>query len=133
MVLRGIHEKDDICQTDYTVYSKLRIFPYSEVIYRSITFKLTKDKQRLKKSYQLLSVMYFFFHFLCSSVPDNKCHIEEWCVLVRLNPANGEDWSVKRLLNPLFKNQHSLFLVSPLFQRIPLQTPGQNQENGRRT
>ena len=43
MVLRGIHEKVDICQTDYTVYSKLRIFLYSEVIYRSITFKLTKD------------------------------------------------------------------------------------------
>ena len=29
MVLRGIHGKVDICQTDHSIPSKLRIFPYS--------------------------------------------------------------------------------------------------------
>ena len=42
MVLRGIHRKVDICQTDY-VSSKLEFFPYSEVIINGgSTFKLTK-------------------------------------------------------------------------------------------
>ena len=43
MVLRGMHGNIDICQTDYSIHSKLRIFPYSEVIHGSITFRLTKD------------------------------------------------------------------------------------------
>ena len=43
VVLRGIHGKVDICQNDYSIHSKLRIFPYSEVIHGSTTFKLTKD------------------------------------------------------------------------------------------
>ena len=45
MVLRGIHGKDmcqDICQTDYSIHSKVRIFLYSEVILGSTTFKLMK-------------------------------------------------------------------------------------------
>ena len=48
MVLRGIHRKVDICQTDPCIHSELRILPYSEVIHGSTTFKLTKDLQRLK-------------------------------------------------------------------------------------
>ena len=31
-----------ICQTDNSNYSKLRIFPYFEVLHGSTTFKLTK-------------------------------------------------------------------------------------------
>ena len=42
VVLRGIHGKVDICQTDYSIHSKQRIFPYSNVIHGSTTFKLTK-------------------------------------------------------------------------------------------
>ena len=43
VVIRRIHGKVDICQTDYSSDSKLRTFLYSEVIYGSITFKLMKD------------------------------------------------------------------------------------------
>ena len=42
VVLRGIHRKVDICQTDYSTYSKLRIVPYSEVMHGNTTFKLKK-------------------------------------------------------------------------------------------
>ena len=41
MVLRGTHGKADIWQTDYSIHSKLRIFPYSEVIHGNTTFTLT--------------------------------------------------------------------------------------------
>ena len=43
VVLRGIHGKVDICQTDYIIHSKQRIFPYFIVIHGSTTFKPTKD------------------------------------------------------------------------------------------
>ena len=42
MVLRGIHDKIDICQTDHSIHSKLRIFSYSEIFHGNTTFKLTK-------------------------------------------------------------------------------------------
>ena len=42
VVLRGIHKKVDICQNDYSIRSKLRIFLHFEVIHGSTTFKLTK-------------------------------------------------------------------------------------------
>ena len=42
MVLRGVHGKVDIYHTDYSNHSKQRIFPYSNVILGSTTFKLTK-------------------------------------------------------------------------------------------
>ena len=32
VILRGIHRKVDICQTDYSIHSKLRILLYSDVI-----------------------------------------------------------------------------------------------------
>ena len=40
--MRGILKKVDICQTDYNIHSKLRVFPYSEVMHGNKTFKLTK-------------------------------------------------------------------------------------------
>ena len=43
VVIRRIHRKVDLCQTDYSSDSKLRTFLYSEVIYGIITFKLMKD------------------------------------------------------------------------------------------
>ena len=83
MMLRGIHDKvDSISQTDYSIYSKLIIFPYSEVIYGSTTFKLTKGLQSLEKNDQLFNLMFCsFFHFLCFNVPDSKCHKQKWRVL----------------------------------------------------
>ena len=63
VVLRGIHRKVDICQTYYSIHSKLRIFPCSEVIHGSTTFKPTKGSQRLKKNEQLLNLMFLFLQF----------------------------------------------------------------------
>ena len=60
VVLRGIHRKVDICQTDYSIHSKQRIFPYSNVIHGSTTFKLTEGQQVLKNN-QLLNLMFLFF------------------------------------------------------------------------
>ena len=42
VLLKGMQWKVDICQINYRIHSKLRIFPYSEVIYGSATFKLMK-------------------------------------------------------------------------------------------
>ena len=42
VVLGGMHRNVDICQTDYSIHLKLSILPYSEVIHRGITLKLTK-------------------------------------------------------------------------------------------
>ena len=42
VILKGIDGKVDICQTDYSIHSKLNNFPYSEVIHGSTAFKLTK-------------------------------------------------------------------------------------------
>ena len=41
VVVRGIR-KAGICQADYSIHSKQRIFPYLEVIHGSATFKLMK-------------------------------------------------------------------------------------------
>ena len=56
VVLRGIHGKVDICQTYYSIHSKQRLFPYSNVIHGSTTFKLTKG---LKKNVFVLSFIFF--------------------------------------------------------------------------
>ena len=42
VVLRKIHRKVDIYQTDHSIHSKLRIFPCSDVMHGSTAFKLTK-------------------------------------------------------------------------------------------
>ena len=42
MVIRGVLRKFDIFQNDYSIHSELRIFPYSDIIHGSTTFKLTK-------------------------------------------------------------------------------------------
>ena len=80
VILRGMHKKVDIWQIDYSIHSKLRIFSYSEVIHGNTTFKLTKGQQRLKENDQVFSFSSFFC-FLCSNVPDNKCHKQKWRVL----------------------------------------------------
>ena len=46
VVLRGLHGKVDICQTEYSIHSKLRILPYSEGKYNiQVNVRLTKIKQ----------------------------------------------------------------------------------------
>ena len=77
-----VHVKPDIYQTDYSIYSKLGISPYSEVINGSTTFKPRKGSERLKKNDQLLNLMFCsFFHFLRSNVSENKFHKHKLCVL----------------------------------------------------
>ena len=69
MVLRGIHRKFDIWQTDYGINSKLRIFFYSEVIHESTVLKLRKSQQRFRNNEQLFNLIFFiflsFFTFQC--------------------------------------------------------------------
>ena len=64
-----------------SICSKLRIFPYSEVIHTSKTFKLMKGQQRLKKNNQLLNLIFLFFNFLLFDVSDSMCHKQKWCML----------------------------------------------------
>ena len=64
VILREIHGKVDIYQTDHSIHSKLRIFSYSKVTHGGTTLKLTKGSQRLQKNYELLSLMLLFFQYL---------------------------------------------------------------------
>ena len=68
-----MHGKFDICPTDYSVHSNLKISLYSEVINGSTTFKLMEDQQTLKKNDQLLSLMVLFF----LSFSLFQCHIQK--------------------------------------------------------
>ena len=46
VLLRGIHGKDDICQTDDSIHSKLRISPYCEGKYNiQANERLTKIRE----------------------------------------------------------------------------------------
>ena len=73
VVLRGIQRMVDVCQTDYGIHSKLRIFPCSNVIHGSTTFKLTKGQQSLNKNDRLLNLKLMILFFLSfSSFQCNK-------------------------------------------------------------
>ena len=56
VVLRGIHQKIDICQM--YICSKLRIFPYSELTHVSTKFKLKKRQATIE-----FNVFVFRFSF----------------------------------------------------------------------
>ena len=62
----------DMCQTDYSIHSKLKIFPLFRSHTWSTTFKLTKGSIWCFRS---------FFLFLHCNVPDNKCCKQKWGVL----------------------------------------------------
>ena len=64
MVLRGIQGKADICQIDYSIHSKLRIFPYPEVIHGSTTFKLTKGLKKVKEKWSTIQFDVFVLSFI---------------------------------------------------------------------
>ena len=74
----------DIFQTDYSIYSRLRIFP----LFLCHTWKyniqangrLAKVKE---KSSTIQSVFFFwsFFHSLHSNASDNKCHKHKRCMV----------------------------------------------------
>ena len=74
VVLRGVHGKVHIYQIDYSIHSKLKIFPYSKAIHGTLTFKLTKGLQRLKKNDQILNLMFLFLFFLSFSL--FQCNIQ---------------------------------------------------------
>ena len=97
MVLRGIQEKVDRFQTDFSIHSKLRIFLYSDVIHE---------------------VFCSFFHCLDSNVSDNKFHKQKCCVLlftrIKLvvpvvvcamgsHASNREDWGLFLRKNHLLR------------------------------
>ena len=49
------------------------MFPFSEVIHESTTFKLTNTEERLNKKNQVLNLTFlFFFYILRSNAQDNK-------------------------------------------------------------
>ena len=85
VVLRWIHGKVDICQTDYSIHSKLNIFPYSEVIHAGTTFRLTKGLQKLKKNDQLLNLLFLFFLSFFSAPMSQAISVingsDAWCFL----------------------------------------------------
>ena len=64
-VLIGIYGKVNISQTDYSICFKLRILPYSGG-------KFNKRLTIWKVSKYLKNLMFLFFHFLCSNVPENR-------------------------------------------------------------
>ena len=69
MVLRWILGKVDICQTDYSIHSKLRIVHYSEAI-----------RESTRKMINYYSTM-INFHFPRADVPDNTYHEQKWRAL----------------------------------------------------
>ena len=99
VVLRGIHKKVDICQTDHSIHSKQRIFSYSLVIYGS-----TQANERLTKVFVVfvLSVISFAPMSQTIGVIDRSSawyslHISNlWCVCWSVcmwsHVSNGEDW-----------------------------------------
>ena len=80
VVLREIHRKGDTCQKHYSIHSKLRIF-----LFWSHTCKYNiQGNERLtkvKEKWWTISFdfFYFFFHFLCSNILDNKCQHQTSC------------------------------------------------------
>ena len=74
IVLRGIQGKVDICQTDYSIHSKQRILPYSNVIHGSIYNIQAKKRLKRVKGKQSTTKLNVFFYFLCFNVPDIKFH-----------------------------------------------------------
>ena len=99
VVLRGIHKKVDICQTDHSIHSKQRIFSYSLVIYGR-----TQANERLTKVFVVfvLSVISFAPMSQTIGVIDRSSvwyslDISNlWCVCWSVcmwsHVSNGEDW-----------------------------------------
>ena len=63
VVLRGMHGKVDICQTDYSIHSKLRTFFYSKIIHGSTTFKVMKGK-KVKEKWSTIKFDHFVFSYI---------------------------------------------------------------------
>ena len=63
MVLRRKDGKADICQLNYSIHSKLRLFPYSEVIHGSTKFKPTKGYKKVKEKLVTIQFVVFVLSF----------------------------------------------------------------------
>ena len=98
VVLRGIHKKVDICQTDHSIHSKQRIFSYSLVKYGS-----TQANEGLTKVFVVfLSAISFAPMSQTIGVIDRSSawyslHIPKawcmcWSVCMWSHVPNGEDW-----------------------------------------
>ena len=86
VVLRGIHGNVEMCQTEYSIPSKLirKLFP----LFWSHTWKynIQVDERSTKVNRSLYNftffLMFLLFHFLHSNVSDkNECHKKKWRVL----------------------------------------------------
>ena len=100
VILRRIQGKADICQTDYSIHSKLRILSYSGGKYN------IQANERLTKIKEIWCFCFFIFfvpmfqtiglintsggcYFLHASNYWCVC----WCVRVRSHASNGKDWT----------------------------------------
>ena len=63
VVLREIHGKVDICQTDYSIHSKKRIFPYSNGSVYNIQVNERLKRVKEKQSTTKLGVFVLSFIF----------------------------------------------------------------------
>ena len=89
VVLRGIHQKIDICQT--YIRSKLRIFPYSGVTHVSATFKLKKRKSTIE--FDIFVLCFIFFVPLSQTIGvinrNDTCQFlhasKQWCMCRRVH------------------------------------------------
>ena len=54
VVLRGIHGKLDICQIDYNIHSRLKIFLYSEVRHGNTTFQDNEGFTKFKETWSTI-------------------------------------------------------------------------------
>ena len=66
----------------YSIHSKQRMFPCSNVIHGSTTFKLTKvNKDYRKTLFKLLNLVFLFFLLFSSFQCTRKIfHKQKWCV-----------------------------------------------------
>ena len=78
MILKGIHGNVDTCQTNYTVHSKLRIFPLFLIhTWKCNIQAITIDLKRLKQNNHLFNLIFLFF----LSFSSFQCHNQKWCML----------------------------------------------------
>ena len=81
VVLRGILGNFDICETDYSIHSKLQNFP----LFWSHTWKYSNQvNERLTKAKEKWSIIQFDVFVLSFSLFEcpSKCHTQKRCVLV---------------------------------------------------
>ena len=73
-------EKFIICQSDDSIYSKLRIFPLFWSHTWNYNIQPNRRSAKVKKKLSIIQFDVFNLSFIFF-VPDNKCHKQKWCML----------------------------------------------------